>query len=214
MTSIQNLALALFILAFSLDTRATEDNLKLTRYEDAASVPAAFMALFGNDVKMKLFMDDEGITRTDKKYYVSTHSYASSYRAADISKILNPSEGRIDTLFNDMGLNKTTLPNVFKVMMTIVTPVKNFDCESTLNFSSGRNVFTYRFSNFNMVFTDMAIQVVVEEVNGVTQVNLTQIAALKGNTFKKLTNTPFALGSFEKALKTNIRQFKVGVGGI
>jgi hypothetical protein len=95
-----------------------------------------------------------------------------------------------------------------------VTPVKNFDCESTLSFTSNRNVYNYRFSNFNLVFTDMAIQVVVDEINGSTQIKLTQIAALKANTYKKLANTPFAMGSFEKALKKNIRQFKNGVGGI
>lgn len=214
MNTIIHSLLGLFILAFTLDTRAAGDNLKLVRYDEAGSVPSHLMSLLGSDAKLKSYKDDEGMSRTDKKYYVTTHSYASSYRLSDITKMLNPADGKLETLFEETTLNKTSSQNVFKVMMTIVTPIKNFDCESTLSFSANRNVFNYRFSNFNMVFTDMAIQVIVEEVNGTAQISLTQIAALKGNTYKKLANTPFAMGSFEKALKKNIRQFKTGVGGL
>lgn len=92
---------------------------------------------------------DEGKTRTDKIYYTTTHSYESSFKTEDVLRILNPSDGRLGSLFEDTTVNKGTKSGTFKVMMNISTPLKDFNCESILTFKKSNNgnkhIFTYAY---------------------------------------------------------------------
>lgn len=206
----------LIVLVVSVDTRAA-DNLSLKSYDSYSDVPAPFKTLGGGVVLDTLsYKDDSGASRTDKTFYTASHSYKSTYKSKDIAKILNPGEGRLGSLFEDttVSLNKS---KSFDVLMTISTPLKDFDCASKLvykNTSEGiKNVFVYSFSGFNMVFTSMTIKIEMEEVGPTTNIKLTQIAAVKGSTMAKLEKY-WAVGQFEKALKANMQKLKKGVGGI
>lgn len=209
--------LFLFALVVSADSRAA-DNLVLTRYMEASEVPSSFLSLGGgSNMTSKSYQDDDNKKRSDKVYYTTTHSYSSSYRMEDITRLMNPADGRLGDLFEETTIARSAAAAIYDVMMGISTPIKNFDCASKLsfkNFKSGaKNVFVYSFSNFNMVFTDMVIQVEVEAAGSGTKIKLSQIAAVKGSTYSKLKRY-LAVGKFEKALKENIRKFKDGVGGV
>ncbi|MBA2404622.1 MAG: hypothetical protein H0V66_07615 [Bdellovibrionales bacterium] len=209
--------LCLMVLIISADSRAA-DNLTLNKHTDSSQLSPTFFNLGGGAAMSdKTYHDDDQKTRTDKVYYTSTHSYNSNYSSKEIAMILNPSTGRLGNLFEDTKVEKSSKSNGFNVMMGISTPLKTFDCASTLTFksfkSSGKDIYVYTFSNFNMVFTGIVIQVEVEEVGPETKIKLFQIAAVKGSTYDKLKSY-LAVGKFEKALKVNIRKLKDGVGGI
>ena len=121
----------------------------------------------------KIYKDDSANDRSDKAYYTTTHTYNSFYPLTEISRTLNPINGRLDTLFKE----------------TI-----SFNSETKLN----KKIFSYSFTNFNMVFTDMVIQIELEEVGSVVKVKLSRI---------------FALGKFESAMKLNIKALQQGIGG-
>lgn len=209
--------LCLGMLMVSVDTRAA-DNLTMTKYTNSSQLPESFYNLGGgNAMASKTYKDDDGKARTDKVYYITTHSYKSSYKMEDVARLLNPAAGRLGSLFEDTEVNKSSNTGVFNVLMEISTPIKNFSCASILNFKNSqegkKNVFVYTFSNFNMVFTDLVIKVELEDLNSELKVKVSQIAALKGSTYTKLSNY-FAVGKFEKSMKLNIKKLKDGVGGI
>jgi hypothetical protein len=209
--------MCLITLVLSADSRAVSDNLTLTKYMNSSEVPSSFLGLGGGQGMVnKSYRDDDDKSRTDKIYYTTSHSYNSSYRAEDVARLMNPADGRLGNLFEDTSVSKSSGAG-YSVMMEISTPIKRFNCASTLNFknfkSGNKNVFVYHFSNFNMVFTDMVIQVEVESVGANTKIKLSQIAAIKGSTYSKLKSF-LAVGKFEKALKENIRKFKDGIGGV
>lgn len=219
MFRILNALVCLFALVMAVETRAGgSDNLRLTQYKNASDIPSSLLALGGGSAMTnKTFKDDDGNTRSDKIYYTGTHSYTSSYRQEDILRLLNPSDGKLGNLFEDTSVNKSARAGLYDVLMKISTPIKNFDCSSTLTYktikSGNKNVFTYSFTNFNMVFTDMVIQIEVDSSSGDSQINVKQIMAMKGSTYSKLKNV-FAVGKFEKAMKENMKRLKDGVGGI
>lgn len=217
MNTMLNALLSLFLLTLALDSRAA-DNLNFTRYDSFASLPPQYASLLPSNVESKLYNDDDGKPRSDKKYYVTTNSYASKYKYEDIVRLANPATGSLDALFEETTIKLSNAKNVFDVTMVISTPVKDFQVESSLLFkpsTSGRKAtYLYNFSNFNMVFTDMTIKLEIEESNGSAFVRLVQVSALKGITYRKLVSTPFAMGGFEKGMKKNIKKFKSGVGGI
>ncbi len=194
------------------------DNLTLSKYTQPAKVPDLFLALGGGQsMTSRTYKDDDNNVRTDKVYYTTTHSYKSTYKASDIAKLVNPSFGKTESLFEETQITKSAKTGFFDVVMDISTPFKNFSCASNLNFKNfkegNKNVFIFSFSNFNMIFTDMVIKVEVEEQNSGTKVMVYQIAAMKGSAYKKL-DSYFAIGKFEKAMKQNIRRFQSGIGGI
>lgn len=210
-------ALLFFIvLVISVDTRAA-DNLSLKSYDSYSKIPSAFSILGGGAVlETATYKDDDGKTRTDKTFYTASHSYKSTYKPKDISKILNPALGSLGSLFKETTVKKSKRAGAFDVMMTISTPFKDFDCASVLSYKNSvagaKEVFVYSFSSFNMVFTSMTIKIEMEEVGSSTNIKLTQIAAVKGSTITKLNNY-WALGQFEKSLKANLQKLKSGVGG-
>lgn len=209
--------LSFAVILFSIDSRAA-DNLTLTKFTHSSQVPGDYMALGGGSAMSgKTYKDDEGKVRSDKIYYTISHSYNSTYKMSDISKIMNPASGRLGSLFADTQVNKSSKVGSYDVMMEISTPLKDFECGSSMTFKNAldgkKNVYTYSFTNFNMVFTDMVIKVEVEEVGPSSKIKLSQIVAVKGSTYDKL-KTYFAIGKFEKAMKENIRKLKDGVGGI
>lgn len=216
MYKIISVLLFLIVMVVSVDTRAG-DNLSLIKYDTASKIPSTLYTLGGGEVMEKqTYKDDDRDVRTDKTYYTATHSYKSTFKVKDISKILNPALGRLGSLFEETVVKKSSKANLFDVMMTISTPFKDFDCSSLLTFKNymdgKQNVFLYSFSGFNMVFTSMTIKIEVEEVGSETKVKLSQISAVKGSTITKLNNY-WALGQFEKSLKANLRKLKNGVGG-
>lgn len=217
MTTFMNTLLGIILLTLALDSRAA-DNLRFTKYDSYGSLPGEYARLLPANVATKNYNDDDGKPRSDKKYYVTTNSYNSKYKFDDVLKLANPASGSLDSLFEDTTIKLTSSKNVFDVTMVISTPVKDFDVESTLTFRPATNgrkaTYFYTFSNFNMVFTDMTIKLEIEELNNTVKINLIQVSALKGITYRKLVNTPFAMGGFEKGMKNNIKKFKNGVGGI
>jgi len=217
MFKIFNTLVCLVMLLIAVETRAS-DNLTLTKYMSASEVPKVLYELGGGVAMVnKSYNDEDGALRKDKVFYGTTHSYISKYKAADIAKILNPSLGQLETLFENTQVKKSSKSNLFDVMMEIATPIKNFDCASVLSYKYSRvgnkNIFIYTFLNFNMVFTDMVIKIEVNESGSNSKINLTQIAVIKGTTYKKLKNF-FAIAKFEKSMKENLKKLKDGVGGI
>ena len=164
----------------------------------------------------KKYDDDDGKPRTDKVYYTVTHTYLSSYKESDLAQVLNPMSGKLGSLFEDTQVKKSNHFDVFDVLMGISTPLKTFVCENVLSFkkfkSGAKDVYRYTFTNFNMVFTDMVIQVEVQGEWAESRIVVTQIAAVKGSTYSKLKSF-LAIGKFEKALKLNLSKFKNGLGG-
>lgn len=218
MYKIISTVLFLIVMVISVDTRAA-DNLKLTSYDAASKLPAKFFDLGGgSELASEKYKDDDGNVRTDKTYYTASHSYKSTYKLKEISKILNPASGRLGTLFEETTVStKSAKEALFNVQMTISTPLKDFDCESILKYQTykknEKDVFLFSFSGFNMVFTRMIIKVELKEIGSMTEVRLSQVSAIKGSTITKL-NTYWVLGKFEKALKANLQKLKSGIGGI
>ena len=216
---LKNLSLLLCLLSFGLTSEArAQDNLTLSKFSTAASTPAFFIQLGGGSaMTSKTYVDDENKVRTDKIYYTTTHSYGSTFRPDDLNRLLNPANGRLGELFEDTTVRRSAAPGAFDVMMIISTPIKNFDCASTLKYTAVKQglktIHFYRFTNFSMIFTDMVIQVEVEQVGTMTRVKLGQIAAVKGSAYSKLKSF-LAVGKFEKALRENIKRFKDGVRGV
>ena len=208
--------LCFLALVVAVDTRAAE-NLIINKYLNAYEIPQAFLELGkGQEMMQKIYKDDSDNDRSDKVYYTTTHTYNSFYPLTEISRTLNPINGRLDTLFKDTIVKRTNTSGIFNVLMEISTTLKNFDCESNLSFKSetklNKKIFTYSFTNFNMVFTDVVIQIELEEMGSVVKVKLSQIAALKGSTYEKLSRF-FAIGKFESAMKLNIKALQHGIGG-
>jgi len=200
----------------STDTRAA-DNLEFNKYFHSTDMPKVFYN-FGGAASManKKYSDDDGKQRSDKVYYTISHIYRSSFKVSDLDQMLNPSSGRLGYLFEDTEVKKSKTLDSFDVLLEISTPLKNFICENILTFkkfkSSGKDTYQYTFSHFNMVFTDMVIQVEVQAEGSESLIVVSQVAAVKGSTYEKL-KTYFAVGKFEKALKLNLSKFKYRIGG-
>lgn len=210
--------LSALLLLISLNTVLAADNLTLTKHKDASSIPKEALAMGGGQAMInRTYTDDDQVKRADKVFYTTTHSYNSNLRIDDLRDLLDPSGDRLETLFDKTSVKKSSRAGLYDVNMEISTPIKDFDCGSILNFSKvkkgNKEVFTYTFSNFTRVFTDMTIQVEIEGVGSGSKVRLSQIAAVKGSTIGKLKMF-LAVGKFEKALKGNLQKFKAGVGGI
>ncbi len=201
------------ILTLSLFASA-DDFFSLKKYTNVHNIPQAFYFLGGGaSMVNKAYLDDDGVQRDDKIYYTIIHKYKSALSASEIRRLLNPANNRLGKLFEDTTVTKTKKAGEFKVLMNITTPLKNFPCESTLTYSTNSSdTFTYRFTDFNMVFTDFIIQIEIEELENYTKVSLFQIAALKGMTHQKLKKF-FAVERFENSLKGNIYKFKQGING-
>ncbi len=204
---------AFLILSLSL-LACADDFFSLKKYTNAHSIPQAFYQLGGGTSMVnKAYVDDDGAHREDKIYYTITHKYKTSLSASEIRRLLNPANSRLGQLFEETTVTKTKKTGEFKVLMNISTPLKTFPCESTLTYSTNSSdIFTYRFADFNMVFTDFVIQIEIEEQENYTKVSLFQIAALKGMTHQKLKKF-FAVERFENSLKGNVNKFKNGIGG-
>ncbi len=122
--------LFLIVLVISVDTRA-DDNLSVKRYVDATKIPGTFYNLGGGSAMVKqTYKDDDGDVRTDKSYYTASHSYKSTYKAKDISKMLNPATGKLGSLFEETRVRKSTKGSTFDVNMIISTFIADFDCVS------------------------------------------------------------------------------------
>lgn len=209
--------ICLAVLLIATDTRAAADNLSLNKYFHSSELPSSFYNLGGGSTMAnKKYGDDDGKQRSDKVYYTITHSYSSSYKGSDIDSRLNPASGHLGELLDKTDLKKNNGGDSYDVVMAISTPLKTFMCENTLTFKKSKvgnkSIYKYSFSQFNMVFTDMVIQVEVEDTGSDSKISISQIAALKGSTYEKL-KTYFAVGKFEKAVKLNLASFKLGVGG-
>lgn len=209
----------LFVYLFLFASMAFgSDNLVLSKYTNISDVPETFLKITdAQNMATKSYLDDDGNLRTDKIYYTISDNYLSTLKVSDLLKMLDPASGKLGSLFEETTVNKASLVGTFNVMMVISTPLKDFDCESILKvkrFKEGaKDVFIYTFTDFNMVFTNMAIRVEVEQRGAYTSIAMKQIAALKGSTHTKLKNY-FAVGKFEKAIKGNLQKFKDGVSGI
>lgn len=218
MKIIMNAFIGTLFLILALDVGAS-DNLSLVRYDSLKSLPSHYLSLLPPNVSSKTYKDSEGKLRIDKRYYVSTNSYSSRFKYDDIVKLANPTFGSLDSLLEETTIQNTTVKNMFKIVMVIDTPIKSFNVESTLTFIPAsftrKFVYLYKFSDFNMVFTDMTIQLeVIEDAGGTVKVKLTQVSAIKETTYHKLDTTPFAMRGFERGMKKNISKFKSGIGGI
>jgi hypothetical protein len=208
--------ICLVVLLIATDTRAAADNLTLNKYFHSSELPNSFYILGGGStMAAKKYQDDEGKQRSDKVYYTITHSYSSSYTGSDMDTLLNPASGNLGELLDKTDVKKNKSSESYDVVMAISTPLKTFMCENTLAFkkskAGNKSIYKYSFTNFNMVFTDLVIQVEVEDKGLESKISVSQIAALKGSTYEKL-KTYFAVGKFEKAVKLNLLTFKYGVG--
>lgn len=209
--------ICLAILLIATDTRAAGDNLTLNKYFHSSDLPSSFYTLGGaSSMASKKYTDDDGKQRSDKVYYTITHSYNSSYTGSDMDSLLNPASGHLGDLLDKTDVKKSRSADSYDVVMAISTPLKTFMCENTLTFKKSKvgnkSIYKYSFTDFNMVFTDMVIQVEVVDTGSDSKVSISQIAALKASTYEKL-KTYFAVGKFEKAIKLNLSNFKHGVGG-
>lgn len=206
---------ALLVLCLTLNVFAQKDNLTLKSSSSISSVDSSFVSLGGGASNLTKSYVDEDKTRTDKVFYVGTHSYRSNFRLSEVNDLLNPALGKLETLLDDATVRKAGAS--YAVKMNISTPIKNFECLSTMNYkkvqSGAKTIHTYAFTKFNMVFTDFVIEVTTEDLNGQTKISMRNIAAIKGSTIAKLKKV-FAVGRFESALKDNMKAFKKGVGGI
>ncbi len=216
MVKIVTSLLGLILLLVTIDSHAG-DNLILNKYFRSSEIPEKFYLLGGGEAMVSKTYLDSGKVRSDKVYYTMTHAYNSNYHIQDIAKILNPSAGRMESLFENTQIKSSPKSGIFDVLMEITTPIKNFLCASSLNLKNTqegkKQVFLFTFTNFNMVFTDMVVRVEVDETTTGSRLQISQISALKGLTHDKLKSF-FAVGKFEKALKLNLMKFKEGVGGV
>lgn len=209
--------ICLAILLIATDTRAAADNLTLHKYFHSTELPSSFYTLGGaSSMASKKYIDDDGKQRSDKVYYTISQSYSSSYRVSDIDTLLNPASGHLEKLLDKTDVKRSRNHDSYDVVMAISTPLKTFMCENTLTFNKSKvgnkTIYKYSFTDFNMVFTDMVIQVEVVDTGSDSKVSISQIAALKGSTYEKL-KTYFAVGKFEKAIKVNLSTIKYGIGG-
>ena len=205
------------ILLISTDTRA-DDNLSLKKYFHSSELPSKFYVLGGGiSMANKKYEDDDGEQRSDKVFYTITHNYDSSYKSTDLDIRLDPSSGYLGELLEKTSVNKNIHTNSYDVIMAVSTPLKTFMCKNRLSFKKievgNKTIYKYTFTNFNMVFTDMVIQVEVLKTDTDMKISVSQIAALKGSTYEKL-KTFFAVGKFEKVIKLNLLTFKNGLGGL
>jgi hypothetical protein len=207
----------LAILLVATDTRAAADNLTLNKYLHSSELPSSFYTLGGaSSMASKKYTGDDGKQRSDKVYYTITHSYSSSYTGSDIDSLLNPASGHLGELLDKTDVKKSRSGDSYDIVMAISTPLKTFMCENTLTFKKtkvgNKSIYKYSFTDFNMVFTDMVIQVEVVDTGSDSKVSIFQIAALKGSTYEKLKSY-FAVGKFGKAVKLNLATIKYGIGG-
>lgn len=156
-------------------------------------------------------------TRYDKIFFAIEHNYVSSFPKKDLDYFFNPHNDRLPVMFSDPIELQLTSGNNFKVKSSInvLVDTLNFTNQLTYTSTSSANKSThiYDFHHFNMFFLSSKIKVSVVEKDGESQVQILQVAAIKGSAFSKISKVPFGEATFKKRILGNIKKFEKTTGG-